>query len=60
MYPEWKKVEVLSTSKATVKRPLRMPTHRWADNIKLDLKEMGINMRNCIDSTQDRDYMRAT
>ena len=31
---------------------------RWEDNIRMDLKEMGINTRNWIDSTQDRDYRR--
>ena len=32
---------------------------RWEDNIKIDLKEIGVNMRNWIDSAQDRDYCRA-
>ena len=26
------------------------------DNIRMDLKEMGINTRNWVDSAQDRDY----
>ena len=34
------------------------PTCRWEDNIKMDLKEMGINTRNLVDSAQDRDYLR--
>ena len=25
----------------------------------MDLKEIGINMRNCVDSAQNRDYWRA-
>ena len=25
----------------------------------MDLKEIGINARNCVDSAQDRDYWRA-
>jgi hypothetical protein len=29
------------------------------DNIKKDLKEIGINARNCVDSTRGRDYWRA-
>ena len=29
---------------------------RWEDNIRMDLKEIGISTRNWIDSTQDRDY----
>ena len=28
---------------------------RWEDNIRMDLKEIGINMRNWVDSVQDRD-----
>ena len=41
------------------KRPLGRPRHRWKDNIRLDLKEIGINTRNQVDSAQDRDYWRA-
>ena len=29
------------------------------DNIRMDLKEIGINTRNSVDSAQDRDYWRA-
>ena len=29
------------------------------DNITMGLKEIGINMRNWVNSTQDRDYWRA-
>ena len=32
---------------------------RWDDNIRMDLKEIGINMRNWVDLAQDRDYQRA-
>ena len=32
---------------------------RWEDNIKIDLKEIGINTRNWVDSAQDRGYWRA-
>ena len=28
------------------KRPLGRPTCRWQDNIRIDLKEIGINIRN--------------
>ena len=31
---------------------------RWEDNIKMDLKEICVNTRDWIDSTQDRDYWR--
>jgi hypothetical protein len=42
----------------TGKRPLGRPRHRWEDNIRMDLKEIGINTRNWVDSAQDRDYWR--
>ena len=38
------------------KRPLGRPRCRWEDNITMDLKEIGINTRNWVDSVQDRDY----
>ena len=38
---------------------LGRPTRRWDDNIRMDLKEIGINMRNWVDSAQDRGYWRA-
>ena len=47
------------TGKSTGKRPLGRPRCRWEDNIRMDLKEIGINTRNWVDSAQDRDYWRA-
>jgi hypothetical protein len=38
------------------KRPLGRPRHRWEDNIRMNIKEIGINMRNWVDSAQNRDY----
>ena len=35
------------------------PRRRWEDNIRMDLKEIGINTRNWVDSAQVRDYWRA-
>ena len=32
---------------------------RWEDNIRMHHKEIGINMKNWVDLTQDRDYLRA-
>ena len=32
---------------------------RWEDNIRMDLKEIGINVGNWVDSAQDRNYWRA-
>ena len=43
----------------TVKTPLAKPRRRWEDNIRMNLKEMGINTRNWVDSAQDWDYWRA-
>jgi hypothetical protein len=40
------------------KKPLGRPKHRWEDNIKMYLKEIGINTRNWVDSAQDGDYWR--
>jgi len=39
--------------------PAEKPRRRWEDNIRMDLKEIGINTRNCVDSAQDGDYWRA-
>jgi hypothetical protein len=36
------------------KRPLGRPRHRWEDNIKMDLREIGINRVNWIQLAQDR------
>ena len=37
------------TGTPTGKRPLRRPRHRWDDNIIINLKEIGINIRNWVD-----------
>ena len=39
-------------------RPLGRPRRRWEDNIKMDLKEISISMRNWVDFAQYRDYWR--
>ena len=36
--------------------PVGMSRSRWEDNITMNLKEISINMRNLVDSVQDRDY----
>jgi hypothetical protein len=36
------------TDKPTGKNPLGRSRRRWEDNIRIDLKEIGINMRNCV------------
>ena len=61
MQPEWKRVwspfKIL-TGTPTRKIPLERPRHRWEDNIRTDLKEIGINMRNWVDLAKDRDYWK--
>ena len=46
------------TGKRTGKRSLGRPRRRWENNIRMDFKLIGTNTRNCVDSTQDRDYWR--
>jgi hypothetical protein len=41
------------------KRPLRRPRRRWEDNIKMDLKEIGIDGANCIQLAHDSVQWRA-
>jgi hypothetical protein len=36
------------------KRPLGRPRSRWEDNIKIDLREIGIDEANWIQLAQDR------
>jgi hypothetical protein len=36
------------------KRPLRRPGCKWEDNIKMDLREIGIDRANWIQLAQDR------
>ena len=47
------------TGKPTGKRPLGRPKHRWEDNIRINLEEIGIIKRNWVDSALDRNYWRA-
>jgi hypothetical protein len=41
------------------KRPLGRPRRRWGDNIKMDLREIGIDGANWIQLAQDRVQWRA-
>ena len=43
----------------TGKRPFGRSRCRWEDNIRMDIKEIGLNMRKWVDSAQDRYYWRA-
>jgi hypothetical protein len=40
------------------KRPLGRPRRRWADNIKMDLGEIGWDGMDCIDLAQDRNQWK--
>jgi hypothetical protein len=41
------------------KRRLGRPRHRWEDNIKMDVKEVGCGDMEWIEVAQDRDRWRA-
>jgi len=41
------------------KRLIRRPRHRWEDNIKMDLQEVGCGGMDWIELAQDRDRWRA-
>ena len=47
------------TGKPTGKRPLESHRRRWEDNIRMIRNEIGINTRNWVDPSKDRDYRRA-
>jgi len=55
----WHTWERVFDGKPEGKRPLGRSRRRWEDNIKLDLKQMGINGRNLIQQAQDRVQWRA-
>ena len=40
-------------------RPFGRPKHRWEDNIKMDLQEVGCGDMDWIKPAQDRDRWRA-
>jgi len=40
------------------KRPLGRPRHRWVDNIRMDLQEVGCENTDWIRLAQDRDSWR--
>jgi hypothetical protein len=49
----------LLVGKPEGKRPLERPRRRWADNIKIDLMEIGWGGVDWIGLTQDRNKWRA-
>jgi hypothetical protein len=56
---EKRNVYRLLVEKPEGKRPLRRPRHRWIDNIKMDLLEMGLSVLDWIGLAQDRYRWRA-
>ena len=40
------------------KKPLGRLRHRWVDNIRIDLQEVGCGYMDCIGRAQDRDSWR--
>ena len=55
---EGKSAFKLLACKPTRERLLGRPRHRWEDNIRMDLKELGTNTRNWVHLALDRDYWR--
>jgi hypothetical protein len=58
MWHTWGSGEIL-VGRPEGKRPLGRPRRRWEDNIKLDLREIGIDGVNWIRLAQDRVQWRA-
>jgi hypothetical protein len=59
---EWKRLhseEPHNLNKQTSrKKTVGRPRPRWEENIRMYLKEIGSNMRNSVNSGQDRNYLR--
>jgi len=49
----------VSVGKPEGKKPLGRPRHRWDDNIKVDIQEVGCGGLDWIDVAQVRDRWRA-
>jgi hypothetical protein len=49
----------LLVGKPEGKRPLGRPRHRWIDNIKMDLSQIGLSVVDWIGVAQDRYRCRA-
>jgi hypothetical protein len=56
---EARNVHRILVGKSEGKRPLRKPTCRWMNNIKMNLRETGCGDMDWIDLAQDRDRWRA-
>ena len=56
---EGRVVHNILVGKPEGKRPLGRPRHRWEDNIKMDLQEVGCGGMDWMKLAQDRDRWRA-
>ena len=56
---EGRGVHKVVVGKPERKRPLGRPRHRWEDNIKRDLQEVGRGCGDWMELVQDRDRRRA-
>jgi hypothetical protein len=59
MNGEKRKVYRIMVGKPEGKRTLGKPRHRWVDNIKMNLTEIGCGGMNWINLAQDRDKWTA-
>jgi hypothetical protein len=56
---EGRVVHKVLVGKPEGKRPLGRARHRWEDNIKMDLEEVGRGCGNWMELAQDRERWRA-
>jgi hypothetical protein len=56
---EERKLYKVVVGKLEGKRPLGRPRHRWQDEIRMDLREIGVGGVDWIRLAQDRDRWRA-
>ena len=56
---EDREVHRMLVGKPEGKRPLGRPRHRWEDNIKMDLQEVGGGWRDWMELAEDRDRWQA-
>jgi hypothetical protein len=49
----------ISVGKSEGKRPLGRSRHRWVDNVKMDLRKIGLGGIDWIDLAEDRNQWRA-
>ena len=59
MKTEGRSVFKILTGTPAEKRSLGRPRHRWEDYNRMNLKGVGNNKRDHLNSTQDMDYWRA-